>query len=62
MFLYSFFSFLIMTDKDISDDELDDLLDKAFKENEAKRDHCGTALPSNREVGVQITQVKLKKE
>ena len=51
-----------MTDKDISDDDLDELLDKAFKENEAKRDHCGTALPSSREVGIQRTQVKLKKE
>ena len=62
MFLYFYFSSLHMTDKDISDEELDELLDKAFKENEAKRDHCGTALPSNREVGVQRTQVKLKKE
>ena len=51
-----------MTDKDISDDDLDDLLDKVFKENEAKRDHCGTAIPSNKEVGIQRTQVKLKKE
>ena len=51
-----------MTDKDISDDELDEMLDKAFKENEAKRDHCGTALPSSREEGIQRTQVKLKKK
>ena len=51
-----------MTDKDISDDELDDMLDQAFKKNEAKRDHCGTALPSSKEVGIQRTQVKLKKE
>ena len=51
-----------MTDKDISDDDLDDLLDKAFKENEAKRDHCGTAIPSSKEVGVQRTNVKFKKK
>lgn len=51
-----------MTDKDISDDELDDILDKALKENEAKRDHCGTAMPTSKEVGIQRTQVKLKKE
>jgi len=51
-----------MTDKDISDDDLDDILDKAFKENEAKRDNCGTAMPTSKEVGVQRTQVKLKKE
>ncbi|GAG77355.1 unnamed protein product [marine sediment metagenome] len=51
-----------MTDKDISDDDLDDMLDKAFKEKEAKRDNCGTAMPTSKEVGVQRTQVKLKKE
>jgi hypothetical protein len=51
-----------MTGKEISDDELEDELDKAIKENEAKRDHCGTALPSNKEVGVQRTDVKLKEK
>ena len=52
-----------MTDsKDISDEELDEELDKAFKENEAKKDKCGTAIPSNREVGVQRTDVKMKKK
>ena len=51
-----------MTDKDISDDELDDMLDKTFKENEAKKDHCGTPMQTSKEVGVQRTQVKLKKE
>ena len=50
-----------MTDKDITD-ELEKELDKAFKENEAKKDHCGTALPSSKEVGVQRDNVKLKKE
>ena len=51
-----------MSENEISDDELEDELDKAFKENEAKKDHCGTALPTNREVGIQRTNVKLKKE
>jgi hypothetical protein len=51
-----------MPDKEITDDELEEELDRAFKASEAKRDHCGTALPSNKEVGVQRTDVKLKKE
>ena len=51
-----------MTGKEMSDEELEEELDKAFKENEAKRDHCGTALPSSKEVGVQRTNVKTKKE
>ena len=51
-----------MTDKDITDDDLEKELDKAFKANEAKRDHCGTALPGSKEVGVQRDNVKLKKE
>ena len=51
-----------MNDKDISDDELEDELEKALKENEAKRDHCGTALPTNKEVGIQRTDVKLKEK
>ena len=51
-----------MPDEEITDDELEEELDKAFKANEAKKDHCGTALPSNKEIGVQRTNVKLKKE
>ncbi|MFX1457003.1 MAG: hypothetical protein ACFFDB_16635 [Promethearchaeota archaeon] len=47
---------------EMSDEELEAELDKAFKENEAKRDKCGAALPSNREVGVQRTDVKLKED
>ena len=46
----------------MTDDELEAELDKAFKENEAKRDHCGTALPSSKEIGIQRTDVKLKKD
>ena len=51
-----------MTGKEISDDELEEELDKAFKTNEAKKDQCGTALPSSKEVGVQRTKVKTKKD
>lgn len=51
-----------MTDKEITDEELDAELDKAFKENEGKRDKCGTAIPTNKEVGVQRSQIKLKKK
>ena len=49
-----------MNDKEISDEELEAELDKAFKENEAKRDGCGTAIPASKEVGIQRTGVKLK--
>ncbi len=51
-----------MGGKDITDEELEKELDKAFKANEARKDHCGTAIPENREIGVQRNKVKLKKE
>ena len=51
-----------MTDNEMTDEELERELDKAFKENEAKRDQCGTAIPSNQEVGIQRTDVKLKND
>ncbi|MFX1302279.1 MAG: hypothetical protein ACFFBV_12005 [Promethearchaeota archaeon] len=51
-----------MTDEEISDEELEEELDKAFKESERLRDHCGTPLPTNKEVGIQRTDVKLKKK
>ena len=51
-----------MNDKEITDDELEEELDKSFKESEAKKDNCGTAIPSSRETGVQRTGVKLKKK
>jgi len=51
-----------MTDNEMSDDELEEELDKAFKESERLKDHCGTPLPTNKEVGIQRTNVKLKKE
>ena len=46
----------------MSDEEMEDELDKAFKANEAKRDKCGTALPRDDTVGIQRTDVKLKKK
>jgi len=51
-----------MADNEMTDEELERELDKAFKENEVKKDHCGTPMPTNREVGVQRTDVKLKKD
>ncbi|KKN50268.1 hypothetical protein LCGC14_0634600 [marine sediment metagenome] len=51
-----------MTGNEFTDDELDDELDKAFKANEAKRDRCGTPIPSNKEVGIQRTKIKIKKD
>ena len=46
----------------MTDEELEDELDKAFKANDPNRDNCGTPIPSNKESGVQRTGVKLKKE
>ena len=51
-----------MTDNEMTDYELDEELDKAFRENEAKKDQCGKPMPSSRETGVQRTNVKLKKD
>lgn len=51
-----------MPENEITDDELEEELEEALKANEAKRDHCGTALPTNREVGIQRTDVKIKKD
>ncbi len=51
-----------MTGKEISDEELEKEFEKALKSNEAKQDHCGTALPDNKEVGIQRSNVKIKKE
>ncbi len=51
-----------MLNKEKTDEELEDELDKAFKESEPKRDNCGTAIPASKEVGIQRTDVKVKKE
>jgi hypothetical protein len=51
-----------MPDKEMTDDELEEELNKAFKDSERLRDHCGSPLPSNKEVGIQRTDVKVKKK
>lgn len=51
-----------MTDNEFTDDELEEELDKAFKESEKLRDHCGVPMSSNKEVGIQRTNVKIKKD
>lgn len=51
-----------MPNKELTDDELEDELDRALKANETKKDNCGTPLPTNKEVGVQRTGAKLKKD
>ena len=52
---------LIMVNEDISDEELEELLEKDFKENEAKREKCGKPIPLNEEIGIQRTNIKTKK-
>jgi hypothetical protein len=51
-----------MPDKEMTDEELEEELEKALKSNEPKPDTCGTALPTSKEIGVQRTNVKLKKK
>jgi len=51
-----------MTGKEISDDELEDELDKALAANDGKKDHCGVPMQTSRETGIQRSDVKLKKE
>ena len=51
-----------MDGKELSDDELEDELEKAFKENEHKNNHCSAALPNSKEVGLKRSNVKLKRD
>lgn len=51
-----------MNDNELSDDELEEELEKAIKANEPNKDNCGTAIPSSKEVGIQRTDVKLKEK
>ena len=48
--------------KDISDEELEKEMEKALKDDLVKKDQCGTALPSSKEVGLQRSDAKLKKD
>ncbi|MBY9020616.1 MAG: hypothetical protein KGD67_06140 [Candidatus Lokiarchaeota archaeon] len=51
-----------MPNKELTEEEIEEELDKAFKASETKKDNCGTPIPTNKEVGLQRTGVKLKKE
>ncbi len=51
-----------MPNKDLTEEELEAELDEAFKADDGKKDHCGSPIPANKEVGVQRTGAKLKKE
>ena len=51
-----------MPNKELTDEEIELELDKAFKVNDGKKDNCGSPIPANKEVGVQRTGAKLKKE
>ena len=62
IFIYMSAIIYIMTGKEMTEEELEKEMDKAFKESEAKKDHCGTAIPTSKEVGIQRTNVKLKED
>jgi hypothetical protein len=51
-----------MAKKKWTEEDLDKELDKASKEDEGKKDHCGKAVPASKETGVQRTNVKIKKK
>ena len=51
-----------MSREDLTDEEIEEMLENDLKKNEAKRDNCGVAMPPNREIGIQRDQVKLKKK
>ncbi len=49
-----------MSKKELSGEELEKELEKALKENQPKPDKCGEPIPTNREIGIQRSNVKLK--
>lgn len=51
-----------MSKKDLDDEDLDKKLEKDWKKQQAQKDKCGKALPENREIGIQRTNVKVKKK
>jgi hypothetical protein len=51
-----------MSEKEISDEELEEMLEKDLKANEGKKDNCAKPIPPNREVGIQRNQVKMKEK
>lgn len=51
-----------MSNKELIDEKVEEELEKTWKLQEAQKDHCGIALPSSRETGIQRDKVKMKKE
>jgi len=51
-----------MSNKELTDKEVEEELERTFKLKEAQKNHCGTALPSSRETGLQRDKVKMKKK
>lgn len=51
-----------MSRKELTEEELEEELEKAWKLQEAQKDSCGTPLPSSRESGVQKDNVIMKKK
>lgn len=51
-----------MSKEDLTDEEIEEMLEKDIKANEAKQDNCAKPIPPNREVGVQRNQVKMKEK
>ena len=51
-----------MSRKELTDEEIEEELEKSWKLQEAQKDSCGTPLPSSRESGVQKDNVKMKKK
>jgi len=51
-----------MSNKELTDKEVEEELERAFKLKESQKNHCGTALPSSRETGLQRDKVKVKKK
>jgi len=51
-----------MSKKELTDEKIEEELEKAWKLQEAQKESCGTPLPSSRETGVQKDKVKMKKD
>jgi len=51
-----------MSKKNLTDEEIEEMLERDLKANEGKKDNCANPIPPNREVGVQRNQVKMKEK
>jgi len=47
-------------EEEMTDEELEEIFEQNLKRDQAQKDKCGTAIPHNREVGIQRNQVKMK--